>query len=519
MGKLYRILAFLLFAVPVAAKDFYIAQKAAGNGSGLNGCTNASTPAWFNNSASWGTGALQIGPGTTVHLCGTFTGTPGQQLLTAKGNGTSTSPITIKFEAGAKLTAPYWAWSGAINAANRSYIVIDGGGSGLIQNTASGTNLTYKQDTRAIYAGSCFGCVVKNLTIANMYVHTSVSDTAVHQNAANCVHWLASDNFTIHNVTCHDAGWAFSGYGNNFTLEYSNVYNVDHGLAFGASGTNSNFSIHDNHIHGYVNWDTTTNAYHHDGLHIWGRNGGVVTNGVIYNNLFDGDSGVNITGHIYLQDSVKYVSVYNNVFIVPSTRYNNVLWFNGQTDSTPLPGGPATGNSAYNNFISAGMHTRGTAMYVNAQYNFSALNNVLMGGQSDITIQTGGTRSSAGIDHNIYLQLADYGDRNTFGYQSAVYQTLAQWQQACGCDAHSKIVSASQINTGSMGQPLSGSVLIGSASNLINFAKATLSTLANDKLGVARQLAGSWDVGAYRYQSTYVALKPASPGSVTATIQ
>jgi hypothetical protein len=184
-----------------------------------------------------------------------------------------------------------------------------------------------------------------------------------------------------------------------------------------------------------------------------------------------------------------------------------------------MPGGAASGNSAYNNFINAGSHAHGTALYVQAQLGFTAANNVLMGGQSDITIQSGGTRSATGIDHNVYLQLADYGDRNTFGYQGGVYQTVAQWQQACGCDGHSKLVSASQINVGSMGQPLSGSVLVNSAANLITIAKAVLAPLANDKLGVARQLTGSWDVGAYRYQSTYTTLKPASPGTVTAVVQ
>ena len=518
MGKVFWLFASLFFALPAAAKDFYIAQTPAGNQSGLNGCGNAATVAWFNNASSWGLGTLQIGPGTTVHLCGTFTGTPGQQLLTVRANGTAASPITIKFETGAKLAAPYWSWSGAINVSGRSFITIDGGGSGIIQNTANGTGLAYQQQSRAIYASNCSNCVVQNIVIANLYVRTSVSDLAPVQTGINCVAWLGSNNFTIQNLTCHDAGWAVAGYGSNFTLASSNLYNVDHGLAFGAAGVTSGFNIHDNHIHDYTNWDSTTNAYHHDGLHLWGQNGGTITNGAIYNNLFDGDSGVNITAHIYLQDSIQNVSVYNNVFIVPPTRTNNVLWFNGKTGSTPLVGGPATGNSAYNNFISAGSHAHGTAMFVLAQFNFTAINNVLLGGLSDITIQSGGSLSSTGIDYNIYLQLADYGDRNTFGYQGLIFQTLAQWQQGCGCDTHAKLVSLTQINTGSMGQPLSGSVLIGAASNLLNLAKGSLTPLANDKLGVPRQTLGTWDVGAYRY-GTYSTLKPAAPSGVTAQVQ
>src|SRR6201984_1928429 len=113
MFRFGLILAFLFSALPAGAKDFYIAANQAGSGTGT-GCSSAKSYTWFNNSASWGTGAAQIGPGTTVHLCGTFAGTAGQQLLVARGDGTSASPIIIKFEPGALLTAPYWSAMGAI---------------------------------------------------------------------------------------------------------------------------------------------------------------------------------------------------------------------------------------------------------------------------------------------------------------------------------------------------------------------------------------------------------------------
>ncbi|HXN54051.1 MAG TPA: hypothetical protein VN943_19125 [Candidatus Acidoferrum sp.] len=514
MRSFSLVLAFLFFALPVGAKDFYIAAKQAGTGTGT-GCSTAQPLTWLSNAASWGTGAGQIGPGTTVHLCGTFTGTPGQQLFLVRGNGTSTSPITIKWETNAVLTSPYWSAMGAIYAAGRSYIVFDGGTNGIIRNTANGTGRAYVQNSRAIYADTCSNCTVKNLTIADMYVRTSNSDVAVTQTDVNCVHMLGATNFTISHMTCHDAGWAVAGAGNNFTLEYSNIYNIDHGLAFGAQGKTSGFWIHDNHIHGYTNWDSPTNAYHHDGLHLWGQNGGTVTNGAIYNNLFDGDSGVNITAHIYLQDSIQNVTVYNNVFVAPANRTIVVLWFAARSTSG-MPGGSAIGNSAYNNFINAGGHAHGSALYIESQLNFSAHNNVLMGGQSDITIQGGGTLSSTGINRNVYLELADYGDRNTFGHNGLVYQTLAQWQSVCRCDTNSKLVHLSQINANSLGQLLSGSVAISAATNLINITTGNLAALSKDKVGAARQVTGNWDAGAYKYGS--VAL-PSSPTGLSATIQ
>src|SRR6202030_762648 len=185
MRKFGVIFAFLVAALPVGAKDLYVAANQVSTGSGT-GCSTAKSVAWFNSTASWGTGSTQIGPGTTVHLCGTFTGAAGQQLLSVRGNGTSSARITIKFQPGAILTAPYWSASGAIRMDYRSYITIDGGGSGLIRNTANGTGLAYHMASRAIYAPNCTGCTVQNITIANLYVHTSVSDVSARHTQLNC---------------------------------------------------------------------------------------------------------------------------------------------------------------------------------------------------------------------------------------------------------------------------------------------------------------------------------------------
>ena len=516
MFRLSLILAFLFSALPAGAKDFYIAANQAGAGTGT-GCSSAKHYTWFNSAASWGSGAAQISPGTTVHLCGTFTGTPGQQLLLVQGSGTSASPITIKFETNAILTAPYWSATGSIRMDNRSYITVDGGGSGIIRNTANGTGLAYHMQSRAIYAPNCTGCKVQNITIANMYVHTSVSDVSAPQSQVNCVYALDANSFTVNHVTCHDTGWAIVGGANNLTIEYSDFYNVDHGLAFGPRATSSGFSIHDNHIHGYANWDNTTNVYHHDGLHMWGQNGGVVTNGTIYNNLFDGDCGANITAHIFLQDSVKNVSVYNNVFLVPTNRVMQALWFQGVPNSGSLPGGVPTGNSAYNNFIRAGGHNRGSGMLVAGQHNFTAVNNVLLGGNSDIAVEAGGSLSSAGINNNIYEDLlVDAGLYNSFAYQGHTYRDLASWQAVCHCDSKSKLEPASKINAGSLGQLLSGSAAIGAAANLLNISSGALAPLSKDKVGATRQLSGTWDAGAYKWGSVPL---PTSPTGLSATVQ
>src|SRR5579863_1276929 len=91
------ILALTLGCGAARANDIYIAQIAAGS---LNGssCANAFAYGFFNAAANWGAGSNQIGAGTTVHLCGTFTDSLNGTLLTAYGSGATGNPITIQFE-------------------------------------------------------------------------------------------------------------------------------------------------------------------------------------------------------------------------------------------------------------------------------------------------------------------------------------------------------------------------------------------------------------------------------------
>lgn len=430
--------ALLFGAASANGKAFYVAGNSNRTTGGVS-CADALSIAWFNNPASWGTASHQISAGTTVYLCGVFNGRPGEELLTLRGSGTSGSPITIKFMPGAVLSAPYWAVSGAIHADGLKYIVIDGGTNGVIQNTQNGTGRAYRQQSVAIHAAGCTGCKVQNLTIQNLYVRTSNSDYAP-THSVHCVYWHDANSFTVSHVTCHDAAWAITGEGNNFTLEYSNIYRVDHGVASGPATAMGGYRIHHNHFHDFANWDSPTDAYHHDGIHLWGQRGGAVTSGWIYNNTFDGDFGVNVTGHIYLQDSIRNVAVYNNVFSTPATRSIYALWF--AAGSTSLPGGAASGNSAYNNSINAGAHHHGGAIYAQSQLQFTAVNNVLGGGLYDLVVGGGGTRSSTGVNHNIYMDLFSvFGDSNTFSFQAKSYHTLAEWQQACRCDSSSRLVS------------------------------------------------------------------------------
>src|SRR5579863_506751 len=101
------LIAFVLFFASLAfssATDVYITQ----DGSSQGACTSNPQPVTFlNSSSNWGSGSSQIGPGTTVHLCGTIS-----TAVTPGGNGASGNPVTILFESGASISAPVFSATG-----------------------------------------------------------------------------------------------------------------------------------------------------------------------------------------------------------------------------------------------------------------------------------------------------------------------------------------------------------------------------------------------------------------------
>ena len=84
--------------------DVYVAQTFQGTATGLD-CANAFgmfnylQPSWLQDAGYFSNG--QIGPGTTVHLCGNWSTTP-----IIAGSGTSGSPITVKYEPTASGPCP-----------------------------------------------------------------------------------------------------------------------------------------------------------------------------------------------------------------------------------------------------------------------------------------------------------------------------------------------------------------------------------------------------------------------------
>ena len=372
------VLALVLGSGVARANDIYIGQTAAGSGNGSS-CANTYAYGFFNTAANWGTGTNQIGPGTTVHICGTITDSLSGNMFTAQGSGSSGSVITLKFETGASLQSP--GESVFINLNSQSYFLIDGGPTcgykngafaastacnGSILNTLNGYAgqtcpggaCLYQINTKAIL-GLGNNIEIRNLQIGPIYIHGDTSDLTFGTPGPGCITNGTGTNYNFHNLIAHDVAWCINAGTSNFNLSYSEIYNVDHGFATGQTSdtpvTINNVMVHDNWFHDFSVWDTSNNSFHHDGLHLFSycatNVGGnetycpatTITGVNIYNNIFSGDWGGNTNTNIFFEYNING-NVFNNVSSVTTTggQLSNGF-FNG--------GGGASGTTYFNNTV------------------------------------------------------------------------------------------------------------------------------------------------------------------------
>jgi len=155
-----------------SAGTVYVSQSGSGDGSS---CSSARSAAWFNSSSNWGSGATQIGPGTTVRLCGTIT-----TGLTFQGNGSSSAPITLD-GTGATMNAAmssgnnhsWWriqnvTWSTSFTG----YVMtITGGSNGVFANNTA-DNIQH-----GVFLAQYNGQVLpSNISISNNYLRQTAAD-------------------------------------------------------------------------------------------------------------------------------------------------------------------------------------------------------------------------------------------------------------------------------------------------------------------------------------------------------
>lgn len=91
--QLLLAITFTFAALGVStANNVYLSQTAQGTGTGAD-CNDALAASYFNSSSNWTSSSptgIEIGPGTTVHLCNTIT-----SILSFQGSGVNGSPIVL----------------------------------------------------------------------------------------------------------------------------------------------------------------------------------------------------------------------------------------------------------------------------------------------------------------------------------------------------------------------------------------------------------------------------------------
>jgi hypothetical protein len=544
------ILILLLSVRPSAASatNVYVSQTASGADTGAD-CADAHSAAWFNTSANWGSGSTQIGPGTTVHLCGTFTAGANATILTVQGNGASGNPVTIHFETGAGIqagtcnSAP--APSGCIvlsTLANpHSYITLDGGtpcgwtwatGSegtcnGYIEDTNSGTNLTQNTSTNAVLAEGCTGCEIKNLGIYNMYVQSG-GDVNANPQYENCI-TFSGNGVSIHDNQMHDVGWCLwyieQNGDSNLQVYNNDIYNTPHPTNFsgGGSGTASGAYWYSNHFHDFVNWNTPSCTYHVEGFHA-DATGAIFNNLYMYNNYIGPGTGSCMYAGIFW--SAQADMIYNSV------AFNNVVNIDDTTSLEVAISISGNGDAVYNNTIldanpAEGIGLNWSSISANSGWTFTFKNNASQGFYTMVTNDSTGSEDAHGAsivaDYNLYSNcpsghgscLQAFFPGGTSSWAQYLSNTVGGGQEQHS--VYAGLWSGTYCCSGTLGisastfVPQSGSVLINAGTNLTSLCNGQpnpgLGALCFDARGNSRPNSGKWTSGAFN---------PASGGNSTA---
>ena len=468
-------IAFLLLLFGVTntfAADYYIAQTASGNNDATS-CANAKALSYL--MGSW---SGKVSAGDTVHLCGTLTST-----LTIGASGSSGSPITVKFESGAKFSKAYWGTgsSAAIYASGKSYITIDGDKTGIIENTANGDSLANQQVSNGIDITGGAHWEIKNLTMKNFYVHDYNNNSYVRSFGVKA---LDCSNISVHNNTINNAY-----YGISLGTSSSNVTDIDVYsnnisacstaivAALGNSGTAlDDIKIYSNDITMGLNWYDTPDSNHIDGIHVWAfySTSDKVTNLKIYQNYIHGDCSGHSTSPIYLEYDVINPLIYNNVITSTTNKPTN-----GYIAIKTRSMTPASTAKIYNNTIVGINNGNGIYLDVNSNTTASIKNNIL----ANLMAGVYEPNNAATFDRNYN----DFYNCSYVGWKTSSLATLAKWQSATGGDLNS-ITSNPQL-TASYAVPL-GSPAIDHGTDLS-------SIFTTDYLDNTRQ--NPWDIGAFDY--------------------
>ena len=532
---LFLFLAWTGLGLTTAGASIYVAQNGQGANTGAD-AADARSLAWLNNPANWGSQAGQVGPGTTVYLLGTFTNT-----LALRGSGTPGSPITLYFGPSAMFSAPTLpAGSSWLSTCGLSNIVIDGGGTGILQLTDNGTLATNggamdydNSGVTGIYAIPSYNITIQNLVISNLYNRqTNMDYIQGAMGDANGIYWTGC-GLTVSNcflTGCQEmiACLYQNPAGSNLTLVNCTLSNYNHGFVLGSGGVSDPVFYNVNLIHNtfqagdmYEEHDGIEMGLHRNAIFLFNESpnhDGCVSNIVIAYNYIK--HGFHPQGH-GAGTGALYFDAYNNMVFQHTRVYNNIstlaypLAFSGGgglicaegtdclvANNTAIMwqsngifgncgiGVCGTNANCFNNLVVSGSGS-GMATFIDSNYWNNSISGealAMRGVSLDYNVYNGQNTSSfvfvvmsAGSSSVLLQQIYD-----TF------YQFTNTFSPPLGfvCEPHS-LTSPVQLDSNWI--PLSSdTVAVGNGTNLTAWG------ITNDYAGNPRPATGNWTIGAYQ---------------------
>lgn len=511
-----------------ASNDVYLAQTNTGGATGAN-CANALVYTYFNNSANWSgtpTGIL-IGPDTTVHVCSTINIPASGNAFFFQGSGISGHPITLLWENGAILQSPAFSNTlGAVYIASNSYVTINGGTNGIIQNTSNGTpmyngciiGVCTSQVLGSVFVFAVGGSnhIVENLAMHGTYVHQQNSTNSMDNGVTSTddsqpVDLTGPNDLVTHNII-DNSYTAIGAQGDSGEISFNTITATNHGIVSGPipNTTDTCAKIHDNDISGGDNWDQdNTNAYHHDPIFLFTGANGACVNAQIYNNYIHGILSSSANSHV-----TAYVFIDTAGWHAPdgvSPVFPGIATFNNVFDATAggatnfpadgyFAGVGQAGSVLANNTVTAGTINGETVWrYGDTATNVQIKNNLSLGPGGASIFGAPAPYPGANIDYNIYAGALTV---NTFSVQTGNVNSFAGWQTTYpdmtgGFDLHGSSPTTASVNLNpSTYIPGAGSTAIGAATNLTSLC-STIAALCFDKAGNPRPASGPWDAGAF----------------------
>ena len=524
MTSKVAVLLFIPYILSASAGNVYVTPTGGSTGSCPAGSTTF-TASQFNSPTNWGAGSMQIGPGTNVLVCGTFTFSSGGSGLIPQGSGTSGNPIIITLESGAILQAPYFgAPSGlaagcsgscpaGISIVEQNYITVDGQNSGLIQDTDNGTLKTNHQSSAGLFASGDH-ILIKRLVIDHIYdqVNNGSNDTAgintvgifidsgstnveicgsTSNHAHTGIQVFASHGVSVDGPDLCNGTQAATGVNIHHNTLNQHVWHIE-------VNSVGRLNVYSNELQTYTDWNTSNDFYHLDGIIVFSGSAGQALP-YIYNNYAHGDMGANGTGTIFCTYGVagtgSACTIFNNILVGEGTSQGSVCCQAGEWHHS------ADGHSLGPHFTYNNTFVGFSRQYFqdgDSSQVYTVENNVFDSLDASNTYYINGVSTplaNVTSDYNVFYNGRTAGP---LVLQSTFY-VFATWQSA-GKDIH----GAQQNPTLDSSYHLQGgSPAIGIGINLSSNCLANGGDIPNalcaDKASIPRPASGPWDIGAYQY--------------------